>query len=159
MQTIDPRLLADLKRAEGCRLVAYRDPLGKWTIAFGHLLDQSIDWTGYEIGQDAADGLLVQDVLARTAQVATLPEWSALDTAARQNALIECVFNLGQGHWVSEFPKTRAALQAKQWIPAATNLLNSPTWVAQVGRPRVARLAGYFQSGSYSMPLASALPP
>jgi lysozyme len=159
VQTIDPRLLADLKSAEGCELKAYRDSLGFWTVGFGHKLDQSIDWTGYEITQDTADGLLAQDVIDRTDQVHALPEWSALDTLARQNALLECVFNLGQGRWVNKFPATRASIGAGQWVSAATNLLNSPEWIAEVGRARVVRIAGYLQSGSYSLPLASALPP
>jgi lysozyme len=150
MPTIDPHLLADLKKAEGCKLVAYKDTRGFWTIGYGHLLDQSIDWTGHEITQDTADGLLAQDVLSRTAQIHTLPEWSALDTPCRQNAVIEAVYNLGQGHWVSEFPKTRAAIQAQSWQIAAANLLASPEWIRDVGIARVSRIAGYLRQGSYS---------
>lgn len=152
---VDPRLLADVKHAEddkhveGTNFVAFRDTLGNWTIGYGHLLDQSIDWTGHEITQAAADGLLAQDIVERTAQVDTLPEWSALDTPCRQNAIIECVFNLGIGHWKSEFPQTRTAIEAKQWPTASANLLHSPTWIKQVGLKRVARLAEYLAAGSY----------
>jgi GH24 family phage-related lysozyme (muramidase) len=155
-QTIDPRLLADIKTAEddkhveGTDFVAYRDSRGFWTIGYGHLLDQTIDWTGHTITQSTADGLLTADILSRTAQVDTLPEWGALDSACRRNALTECVFNLGYGHWVSEFPLTRKALEAAQWTQAATNLLHSPEWVKEVGLKRVARLADYFQNGSYT---------
>ena len=150
MPTIDPHLFADLKRAEGCKLIAYRDSRGLWTIGYGHLLDQSIDWTGHEITQATADSLFEQDIADRTAQAHTLPEWSALDTPCRQNAILEAVFNLGIGHWQSEFPKTRASIQAQSWTIAAANLRNSPTWIAQVGSARVNRIAGYLQLGSYS---------
>lgn len=147
---VDPHLLSDIKQAEGCKLVAYRDTRGKWTIGYGHLLDQSVDWSGYEITQATADGMLAQDIAERTAQAATLPEWPSLDTDCRRNAVSECVFNLGIKHWVTEFPKTRAAIAARQWQSAANNLLASPEWIKDVGRARVARLAGYLQSGSYS---------
>lgn len=152
---IDPRLLADIKRAEddkhveGTNFHAYRDTLGNWTGPYGHLLDQTIDWTGHEFSQATGDGLLATDVIERTAQVHTLPEWASLDTDCRRNAVIECVFNLGLGHWQREFPATRAAIQAASWSLASANLLRSPTWVKQVGLKRVARLAGYLSNGSY----------
>lgn len=154
--TIDPHLLADLKKAEddkhveGSTFHAYRDTRGFWTGPYGHLLDQSIDWTGQEWSQATGDAILVADVTARTAQVQHLPEWASLDTPCRQNALVECVFNLGQGHWISEFPLTRKAIQAKLWTAAGANLLKSPEWIREVGLKRVARLADYFASGSYS---------
>ncbi len=144
------QLIANLKRAEGCRLIAYKDSRGYWTIGYGHLLDQTIDWTGYEITQDTADQLLAQDVDAQAAEAATLPEWPALDTPGRQDAIIECVFNLGLKHWTAEFPRTRADIKAQSWKAAAADLLNSPEWIAEVGRARVARIAGLLQSGSYS---------
>lgn len=157
MPIIDPRLLADIKRAEddqhveGNDFVAFKDTLGNWTIAYGHLLEpQTHDWTGYQITQSQADQLLSTDIADRAAGCISLPEWGSLDTDCRRNAVVECVFNLGVQHWRSEFPKTRAALQAGSWTVAAANLLASPEWIVQVGRARVARLAGYFRSGSYS---------
>lgn len=147
---IDPQLLADIQAAEGCKLVAYKDTRGFWTIGTGHLLDQSVDWTDHEITQQTADGMLAADIAERTAQVVELPEWVALDTACRRNAVLECVFNLGIGHWRSEFPATRGAIQESKWALAATNLLHSPEWIKEVGLKRVARLAGYLADGSYS---------
>lgn len=154
---IDPRLLADIKKAEddkhveGSDFHAYRDTRGFWTGPYGHLLDQSIDWTGQVWSQGTGDAILSADILERTAQVATLPEWAAVvSNDCRRNALIECVFNLGIGHWITEFPKTRASLRAQSWQIAAANLLNSPEWIRDVGRARVSRLADMFASGSYS---------
>jgi GH24 family phage-related lysozyme (muramidase) len=145
----DSRLLADIRTAEGCKLTAYKDGEGFWTIGFGHRLDQSIDWTGHTITMAVAVTLLGQDIDDAATNVQKLPEWASLDTPCRQNALIECVFNLGVGHWTSEFPRTRNALQQKLWQSAAANLLLSPEWIAEVGRSRVARLASYFQNGQY----------
>lgn len=153
---IDPRLLADIKHAEddkhveGTNFVAFRDSLGFWTIGYGHLLDQSIDWSGHTITQQTSDNILAADIMERTAQVTRLGEWGSCDTSCRSNALLECVFNLGIGHWQSEFPLTRRAIEAKQWATASANLLASPKWIKQVGLKRVARLADYFASGSYS---------
>jgi lysozyme len=143
-----PRLLADLQKAEGCRLVAYRDTRGFWTIGYGHLLDQSIDWAGHTITQDTADQLLALDVDEKTTDAQTLPEWSQLDTPCRQNAVIELVFNMGLHTWTT-FKLTRAAIQAQDWQAAHDNLLIGP-WQSEVGPARSQRLAGYLLRGSYS---------
>lgn len=145
----DPRLIADLKRAEGCKLVAYRDGRGFWTIGFGHLLDQSHDWTGYTIDMVTALGYLNGDADKAVFLAQQLPEWGMLDTDCRRNALTECIYNLGKTHWTSEFPATRSALQSMSWQLASKNLLNSPLWIQQVGLCRVSRIAGYFASGQY----------
>jgi lysozyme len=149
LPTISPYLLSNVKTAEGCKLVAYRDTKGLWTIGYGHLLDQSIDWTGHTISQSTADGLLAQDIAERAVQAATLPEYACCSLPARRDALIECIFNLGIGTWMKDFPATRQSLQHGQWDAAANNLLHSPEWIAEVGLKRVARLADSFQSGSY----------
>lgn len=146
---ISPQLLANTKGAESCKLRAYRDSEGFWTIGYGHLLDQSVDWEGYVITQAQADAWLEHDIEAAQRQAATLPEWASLDTDCRRDALTECIFNLGLGHWTAEFPQTRTALRLKQWTAAASNLMQSPLWIRQVGLSRVSRLADEFQSGSY----------
>ena len=145
--TPDPRLLADIQRAEGCSLTAYRDTRGNWTIGYGHLLSDPPQWT--TISQAAANALLATDVAARVVQAQSLPEWPSLDTPCRQNAVIECVFNLGLGHWRSEFPGTRSAIVSQNWQAAHDKLLQSPLWIAQVGIGRVTRLAQYLLLGQY----------
>lgn len=147
---VDPALRRDIGLAEGCKLVAYRDSKGLWTTGYGHLLDQSIDWRGHEITQATADAMLTADIAERCAQCSTLPEWGSLDTDCRRNAVREAVFNLGIGHWMREFPATRKSIRDRQWSLAEANLLKSPEWITEVGLKRVARLAGYLGSGSYS---------
>lgn len=143
---IDPRLMADIQRSEGCRLEAYQDTLGNWTIGYGHLLPQG---EIPPITQGQADAWLAADIAARALQAQTTPEWSYLDTPCRCNAVVECIFNLGAGHWTAEFPATRAAIRRQDWQSAHNNLLASPTWIKQVGLERVQRLANYLLWGAY----------
>ena len=129
---MDPRLLADVNAAEGRRLTAYKDGLG--------------------IAPAQSDAWLTQDLSSAQTECESLPEWRALNTPCRQNAVIECVFNLGKTHWVDEFPKSRAAIEAQDWDAARDQLLASPLWVKQVGLDRVLRLADYLWFGDYPTP-------
>ena len=147
---VDYRLVSDVAAAEGRRLTAYRDTRGFWTIGYGHLLEpQSQDWTAYTIAPAQALAWLSDDIQAAQTQVATLPEWQQLDTQCRQNAVIECAYNLGFGHWRDAFPGTRSAIASQDWQAAHDKLLQSPEWIAQVGLARVTRLARYLLTGQY----------
>ncbi len=146
---MDPRLIADVNAAEGRRLTAYKDDRGFWTAGVGHKLDQSKDWTNVTFTAAQSDAWLAADLEAAQQQAATLPEWTRLDTACRQNAIVECVFNLGMGHWVAEFPNTRDAIMSSNWPSAYKNMLDSPEWIADVGLTRVTRLATYLLNGEY----------
>lgn len=152
-----PQLIANIKAAEGCPIdtttglpKAYKDGLGYWTGGYGHLLDQTVDWTGQVFGWDVVNAWLASDLNEATTETETTPEWAQLDTLTRQDAVTECVYNLGLDHWEKEFPGTRRAIQAQNWQAAHDNLLASPLWIKQVGLARVTRLAGYLLSGSYS---------
>jgi lysozyme len=144
---IDPRLLDDLRRAEGLRLDAYLDGGGVPTIGYGHTGPDV--YIGQTITAAQALDLLSADAEVHAAQAATLPEWPQLNTPCRQNAVIECVYNLGLEHWRTEFPATRAALLGQHWQAAHDELLESPLWIEQVGPGRVTRLAQYLLTGSY----------
>lgn len=143
---VDARLLADIKKSEGCKLVAYKDTRGFWTIGYGHLLDQSVDWTGHEISQAVADQLLAKDLDEAAAQCELLLEWPVLNDC-RRNAIIELVFNMGAEHWLG-FTMTRAALHDERWQQAHDGLLASQ-WARQVGPIRSRRLANYLLTGTY----------
>lgn len=143
----DIRLVNDLKLAEGCRLVAYRDSRGLWTIGYGHLLDQSIDWSGHEITQTVADDLLEQDLESAITQAAHLFEYRCLNTDCRRNALIEIIFNMGLNHWYG-FKQCRHAIMQDDWQAAHDQLLDS-AWATQVGPARSQRLANYLLTGTY----------
>jgi GH24 family phage-related lysozyme (muramidase) len=157
---LDARLQTDIMHAEGCPVdhvsglpVAYKDDRGFWTGGYGHLLDQTIDWTGYTWSWDQVKSWLSTDIQKKAAQAVQLSEWPALDTSCRQNAVIECLFNLGATRWTSPpphgFPATRRSIAAKDWKGAHDNLLHSPLWIAEVGLARVERLANYLLTGAY----------
>ena len=142
------RLLADVKSAEGCRLQAYRDTLGFWTIGYGHRLPEGKDWSGLTWTQDQADQQLSTD-LSRNGYLPAmqLPEWQFLDTDARQNAVAELCFNMGVGHWRA-FAQTRLCIRRKDWQGAHDGLLDS-AWAKEVGPNRANRLANYLLSGTF----------
>jgi len=143
---MDAHLLQDVKNAEGCRLKAYKDSLGYWTIGYGHLLDQDKDWQGYTITQDNAEAWLINDLQETYLRCTHLPEWASLDTLCRQNAIIELMFNMG-GKWL-KFYKTRLDISHQDWKSAHDDLLNS-LWAQQVGKARSERIAKYLLEGYY----------
>src|ERR1700761_7803938 len=78
---------------EGCRLVAYQDQVGVWTIGYGHTGSGVV--AGLTITQDQAKDLLTSDVAASAAYVN-----AAVMVELQQNefdALVDFVFNLGRG--------------------------------------------------------------
>lgn len=143
-----PHLLADVKSAESCRLEAYQDTLGFWTIGYGHKLPVGKDWSGLKWTQDQADSTLAHELNMAYEQAQTLLEWTSLDTDARQNAVVELVYNMGFGHW-KLFAQTRMALHQKNWQAAHDGLLAS-LWASQVHATRANRLADYLLSGEFN---------
>ena len=144
---MDQRLVEDIKKSEGCKLVAYKDSLGFWTIGYGHLLwPQSQNWSGYTITQEIAGCWLEDDIIKAQNKAYLLPEWTSLDTDCRRNAVIELEFNISD-KWRS-FTKTREAIMGRDWKVAHDELLNS-LWAKQVGAVRSTRIANYLLTGEY----------
>lgn len=137
------RLTSDVKQAESCRLTAYQDSLGFWTVGYGHRVPGPCVWS-----QDQADKQLVLDLSNAEGQAAVLPEWRFLDTDARQNAVAELVFNMGYSHW-RMFAKTRHAICVQDWSGAHDGLLNS-VWATEVHDERAHRLADYLLTGDFA---------
>lgn len=144
---MDPRLVRDIKQAEGCELTAYQDTLHYWTIGYGHLLpNQEKDWKGHTITQEQADAYLMEDLAQAQSRCMHLLEWPDLDTPCRQNAVIELEFNMG-GKWI-KFYKTRLDIGNQDWKSAHDDLLHS-LWAKQVGATRSNRIANYLLTGQY----------
>lgn len=146
---MDPRLIADIKNAEGCNLRAYKDTLGYWTIGYGHKLTIvaiNLPSQFQEITQAQADEFLAGDLAIAQGRAQALPEWKFLDTSCRQNAVIELEFNMA-GKW-KLFAETRLDIQNQNWQKAHDDLLNS-LWAKQVGQTRSNRLANYLLEGTY----------
>ncbi len=144
----NPRLLADLRLAEGLRLIGYPDGGGVPTNGYGHTGKDV--YIGQVITEAQAEVWLEDDADSATAYAVHLPEWSVLDTDARRNAIIEIVFNMGPHKWTTLFPQTRASILTLNWPQAEQHLLDSPLWISQVGLGRVCRLAAQLGSGSYT---------
>ena len=144
---MNPNLVSDIKNAEGCVLIAYKDTNGYRTIGYGHKLQEGINWEGHEISLATAEELLKQDLDDAQTDAKALPEWSCMVTLARENALIELVFNMGSHTWQG-FVKCRDAMIAKNWEQAGNELVDS-LWAKQVGKARSERLEKYIKSGTY----------
>ena len=80
-----------IKSFEGCRLRAYQDAAGVWTIGYGHTRDVR---RGDQITQFTAEEYLRMDIAECVAQIDTL----GLElTLPQLDALVSFVFNLGIG--------------------------------------------------------------
>lgn len=151
---LDPILRRDIQQAERCSLVSYLDSRGFWTIGWGHKLPQnageSVIWT-----QALADSVLDADILDAWNHAQKLPEWSALDTRARTNALVELVFEMGCTKWLG-FVKTRAGIRQQNWNIVSDELKDSD-WYKEVHPTRADRLRDYFLTGCYPPSVAASL--
>ena len=91
--TYSARGLALTEQFEGCRLTAYQDQVGVWTIGYGHTGPDVT--SGLTITQAQAQILLAQDV--RSA-VACVNNSVTVNLAQEQfDALVDFVFNVGAG--------------------------------------------------------------
>ena len=94
---VSPNCAAITKQFEGCQLEAYQDPIGKWTVGYGHTGPDV--YRGLTITQDRADHLLMLDLLLAQNTVNNLVE-----PQINQNqfdALCDFVFNCGTGNFQS----------------------------------------------------------
>lgn len=137
-------LADDLKRDEGCRLTAYPDTLGIYTIGYGHAhVRPGTVWT-----QAEADEALAADIAKAEALLdAHIPWWRTL-TDPRQDVLANLCFNMGFGdgiHGLSSFKHTLEAIRLSLYDSAAEGLLASK-WAGQV-HGRATRLAEQMRSG------------
>lgn len=148
MFTPSQELIRDVGVAEADKLVAYLDSRGLWTIGRGHLLQpQTHDWTGYTITAEQDAVYFAADISEAYAFASRLPEWTALDTLCRQNAVTELTFNM-HSRWLG-FTKCRAAIAVKNWPEAKAQLLASK-WETQVHIDRAARIGDYLLTGLYA---------
>jgi lysozyme len=85
--------LALTEKFEGCRLTAYQDQVGVWTVGYGHT---GPDVTpGLNITQQQAEELLAKDVSSACTCVNNLVAMEL--TQSEFDALVDFVFNLGTG--------------------------------------------------------------
>lgn len=128
-----------LIRHEGMKLKPYKCTAGKLTIGIGRNIEDN------GITEAEARMMLRYDI-----EVARSPllkyKWFTELNQARQDAIINMVFNLGLPRFL-KFKKTIACLQAKDFEGAATEMMNSG-WAKQVGN-RALELAAIIVTGKY----------
>ncbi len=84
--------------AEGCKLTAYQDSGGVWTVGYGHT---GIDvYRGLVITADKARELLLSDIAVAVSDVNRLVTYQGL-TQHEFDALVDFTYNLGYGNFAS----------------------------------------------------------
>lgn len=83
-----------IRQFEALRLKPYRDPVGVWTVGYGHRME-AVDWntTHTTITRGEADGLLVMDMRISVGHVDRLTKRAL--TPSQRSALTSFVFNIG----------------------------------------------------------------
>lgn len=107
---------------ESCRLTAYKDVKGVWTIGWGHT--GAIVRPGLTITQAQADQLLADDINWANNVVNGLVHASL--TQGEHDAVVDFVFNVGSGNfasstmlkWLNEKNMVMAALEFEKWDKA-----------------------------------------
>lgn len=138
-------LLPDLRRDEGCKLVAYPDPLSggdPWTIGYGCTgpgIGPGTKWT-----QDQAEAALEQRVRALTDQLTQLLPWFSALVPLRADVLVNMSYNIGL-HGLLGFHNTLTFVEHGQYDAAAAGMKAS-RWASEVGN-RALRLARQMSSG------------
>lgn len=130
-----------LKIDEGCRLNAYQDTVGVWTIGYGHTGGVK---KGDKITQEQAEKYLLEDTLEAARDASSLPVGFDTLNAVRQAVLINMTFNLGLPKLLG-FKRTLAAFAIRDFDNAALYMLQSK-WAKQV-KDRAIRLAKQMKTG------------
>lgn len=107
-----------LAHDEGERLKPYKDSVGKLTIGYGRNLEDC------GISRDEAKYMLENDIdRCRAFAISVFtPEWFDSIHEIRQLAIVNMIYNMGEGRFLS-FKNTIAAMKAENWELAAKELL------------------------------------
>lgn len=132
---------------EGCRLEAYQDGGGIWTIGWGHTgpeVHEGLVWT-----QGQADAAFATDYATAERNASRIwmiaPVWDSLGPI-RCAALCDMSFNLGAGG-LNRFVKMLTSMRSQQWQAAHDAGLDS-LWARQLPR-RAGRVMGMILSNSW----------
>lgn len=131
-------LRTELERDEGRRAKPYTDTVGKVTIGIGRNL------TDRGLSDDEIDYLLEKDIGVAIDELDRVAPWWMDQTANRQRALVNLMFNIGAPTFL-QFRRFIAAMLMGNYDRAADELLDS-RWADQVG-PRAHRIADLIRKG------------
>lgn len=136
------QVLADLRRHEGCRLSAYKDSVGVWTVGYGHT--GSDVKPGLQINQGEADYLLEKDLQEAYEDLRIIvPDLKSHDLV-RQGVLVNMCFNLGASS-LKEFRTTLRNIRDHKYQEAALRMIGTK-WATQV-KQRAVELCKRMASG------------
>lgn len=137
-------LRSQLQDFEGCRLKAYLDTVGVWTIFYGHTGPEVVE--GLTGTQEQAEAQLDADIAEKTALVKKHIPWFDRLNEPRQAVLIGMAFQLGLAGLLG-FNRTLASVRDERWDDAANGMLMSK-WAKQTPN-RVRRLAAQIATGAW----------
>jgi lysozyme len=117
--TYSAKGLALTEQFEGCRLTAYQDQSGIWTIGYGHTGPDIV--AGLTISQEQAQALLAQDL--RSAEACVNNSVTVSLTQDEFDALVDFAYNVGNGafkgsrmlHVLNSGDYAGAAAQFQRW--------------------------------------------
>jgi lysozyme len=114
-----------VQRFEGCKLAAYQDSVGVWTIGWGH----TPAIPGTTITQEQADQLLETDLAAHYDALLLVSPTLQSASSSRVSALLDFVYNLGIGAYRNSM--LRSAVDCQAWQSAKAQLAK---WVHAGGK-------------------------
>ena len=131
-----------VKKNEGLRLKPYLCTAGKWTIGYGHNLENGIS-------EYVAEAILDEDIRTAIEDVLDIfskdkDEFQLILSYNRYIALVDMMFNLGKPRFLT-FKRMIQAIKEKNWDKAANELLDSK-YATQVGQ-RAINNANFLRKG------------
>lgn len=102
-------LIQFIKRTEGCKLTAYQDAKGVWTIGYGHTAGVS---RGDRISQQQAEQFLREDLQKFESSV---NRYKNLTTQGRFDAVLDFCYNCGTGNYNASTLKKYIEAGRKTW--------------------------------------------
>lgn len=95
MRRASQTLIDYLKRAEGCKLQAYQDAKGVWTIGYGHTkgVKRGDRCTRYQAEQYLREDLAEFETVANQCR--------RIDTQGKFDAILDFIYNCGPANWKS----------------------------------------------------------
>ena len=138
MKTVGQAGLELIKQFEGCHLEAYLDPVGVWTIGYGHTYQVK---PGMKITQAQADSYLREDVqsYANAVDDVRIVAVTRQLNANQRDALISFAFNCGTGS-LKQLCRGRSIEVISQHISAYNKGINGKV-LPGLTRRRAAELA------------------
>ena len=131
-----------VKKNEGLRLKPYLCTAGKWTIGYGHNLEEGIS-------ENIAKAIFDEDIQVAINDVLDIfsnnkGEYQLVLSGNRYIALVDMMFNLGKPRFLT-FKRMIQAIKEKNWDKAANELLDSK-YATQVGQ-RAINNANFLKKG------------